>query len=263
MQVLLLGSFFLWFFSFDIIRGSHIPEKNNTECIENNCIESNLNPTISEKMDFARLRKEMVARTIAARGVSNARVLEAMTAVKREEFVPTHSKPMAYEDSPLPIGSGQTISQPYIVALMVEAMKIKPEDKVLEVGTGCGYAAAVLGHLAREVHSIERIPELAETASERLKRLGYNNIFVHVGDGTKGLPSEAPFNSITVAASGPKIPISLVNQLVEGGRIVIPIENQSGYQDLLVATKHGDKLKLQDLGGVRFVPLIGEEGYIE
>jgi protein-L-isoaspartate(D-aspartate) O-methyltransferase len=225
--------------------------------------EKGSNCSSDSKMDFSRLRKEMVARTIQARGISNKRVLDAMNAVKREEFVPTHSRSLAYEDSPLPIGAGQTISQPYIVALMADAMKIKPGDRVLEVGTGCGYAAAVLGHLAKDVYTIERIEELGEAARERLKNLGYNNIHVHIGDGTVGVPSAAPFNAITVAASGPRIPKSLVSQLAEGGRIVIPIENDSGYQDLLVGTKQGDQLKVEDLGGVRFVPLIGEEGYVE
>jgi len=213
-------------------------------------------------MDFVRLRRDMVTRTIASRGISNKRVLDAMNAVKREEFVPTEVRPMAYEDNALPIGEGQTISQPYIVALMADGMKIQPTDKILDVGTGCGYAAAVLAHLAREVHSIERISELADSAKERLHRLGYDNITVHKGDGTLGIPKHAPFDAIAVAATGPKIPTTLVDQLVEGGRIVIPIENENGYQDLIVGIKHGGKLKLHDLGGVRFVPLIGEEGYV-
>jgi protein-L-isoaspartate(D-aspartate) O-methyltransferase len=220
------------------------------------------NETTQSKMDFARLRAEMIARTVKARGITNPRVLEAMNAVKREDFVSHNMRTAAYEDNPLPIGSGQTISQPYIVALMADAMKIKPSDKVLDVGTGCGYAAAVLAYLAKEVHSIERIPELAETARQRLNRLGYTNVFVHTGDGTVGLPKSGPFDAICVAASGPQIPKSLLNQLSEGGRIVIPIENSSGYQDLIVGTKQGDRVKVEDLGGVRFVPLIGEEGYI-
>jgi protein-L-isoaspartate(D-aspartate) O-methyltransferase len=214
------------------------------------------------KMDFARARAEMIARTVKARGVTNARVLEAMNAVKREDFVPPRMQASAYDDNPLPIGSGQTISQPYIVALMAEAMKIQPTDKVLDVGTGCGYAAAVLAHLAKEVHTIERIPELAESSRERLQRLGYKNITVHSGDGTLGLPKYAPFDAICVAAGGPRIPKSLVQQLNDGGRIVIPIENEEGYQDLVVGTRRGDKMKLEGLGGVRFVPLIGEEGYL-
>jgi protein-L-isoaspartate(D-aspartate) O-methyltransferase len=213
-------------------------------------------------MDFARSRAEMIARTIKARGITTPRVLEAMNAVKREDFVSPKMQYEAYEDNPLSIGSGQTISQPYIVALMADAMKLKTTDRVLDVGTGCGYAAAVLAYLAGEVHSIERIPELAESARERLRRLGYANITVHTGDGTIGLPKLAPFDAICVAAGGPRIPASLVNQLTEGGRIVIPIENEDGYQDLVVGTKHGDKVKVEGLGGVRFVPLIGEEGYL-
>jgi len=219
-------------------------------------------PPAPEKMDFARLRAEMVARTIKARGIKTPRVLDAMNAVKREEFVSDRLKSAAYEDNPLPIGAGQTISQPYIVALMVDAMKITPTDRVLDIGTGCGYAAAVMGHLAHEVHSVERVPELGEAARERLGRLGYKNIEVYIGDGSLGLPEQAPFDAIAVAASGPRIPVTLVNQLVEGGRIVIPVENTMGFQDLLVGTKQGDKLKVEDLGGVRFVPLIGQEGYL-
>ena len=215
----------------------------------------------SSEMDFGRLRREMVSRTIAARGVKDTRVLDAMSAVRREEFVHPEDKRYAYDDNPLSIGAGQTISQPYIVALMIEAMRIKPTDKVLDIGTGCGYAAAVMAHLAREVHSIERIESLALSAKERLKHLGYHNITVHVGDGTVGLPSHAPFDAIAVAAGSPSIPESLVKQLAEGGRIVIPLENDLGHQDLVVGVRHGDDLKISDLGGVRFVPLIGEEGH--
>lgn len=212
-------------------------------------------------MDFAFLRREMVNRTIASRGVKDARVLEAMATVRREDFVPADKRSQAYDDNPVPIGAGQTISQPYIVALMVEAMKIKPTDRVLDVGTGCGYAAAVMAHLAQEVHSIERIPALASTASERLQRLGYKNVIVHTGDGTLGLPTHAPYDAIAVAAASPKIPDSLISQLVEGGRIVIPVQNEDGYQDLVGGIRKGDELNVRDLGGVRFVPLIGKEGH--
>jgi len=213
------------------------------------------------EMDFVRMRRDMIARTIAARGVTNAHVLEAMNAVKREDFVPPDQQDQAYDDNALPIGAGQTISQPYIVALMADAMKIKATDRVLDVGTGCGYAAAVLARLAKEVHSIERIPSLARTAEDRLQRLGYRNVRVYIGDGSVGLPEHAPFDAIAVAAGSPQIPASLVNQLVEGGRIVIPLENKHGHQDLVVGVKHGSALKVKDLGGVRFVPLLGEEGF--
>ena len=215
-----------------------------------------------KEMDFTYLRREMVNRTIASRGVRDIRVLDAMSTVRREDFVPADRQRHAYDDSPLPIGAGQTISQPYIVALMVEAMRIKPTDRVLDVGTGCGYAAAVMAHLAKEVHSIERIPSLASSASERLHRLGYNNITVHTGDGTLGLAKYAPFEAIAVAAGSPRIPDTLISQLVEGGRIVIPVQNEEGYQDLVVGIREGNGLKVKDLGGVRFVPLIGEEGHM-
>lgn len=203
----------------------------------------------------------MVSRTIASRGIRDKRVLDAMLAVKREEFVPPESRSAAYDDSPLPIGAGQTISQPYIVALMAEAMRIRPTDRVLDIGTGCGYAAAVMAHLAEEVHSIERVPSLVRLAKSNLERLGYRNVTVHEGDGTLGLPTKAPFDAIAVAAGSPSIPESLVAQLTEGGRIVIPVQNVMGFQDLVVGTRQGNKVTVKNLGDVRFVPLIGAEGH--
>jgi len=212
-------------------------------------------------MDYVRLRRAMINRTIVARGIKSTRVLEAMAAVPREEFVLADQREQAYEDNPLPIGAGQTISQPYIVALTASALNIQPTDKVLDIGTGCGYAAAVLAELGKELHSVERVPSLAISARETLKRLGYSKITVHIGDGTLGLPEHAPFNAIAVAAGSPGIPESLIKQLAEGGRIVIPVEGEDGFQELILGTRQGTELTMKNLGGVRFVPLIGEEGF--
>lgn len=203
----------------------------------------------------------MIARTIVRRGITNTRVLEALNNVKREEFVTPELAAHAYDDSPLDIGNGQTISQPYIVALMADALKIQPTSKVLDIGTGCGYSAAVYSRMTNEqVHTIERIPDLAQSARIRLQKLGFSNVFVHEGDGTLGLPEYAPYDAISVAAGAPTIPNSLISQLNEGGRIVIPIEND-GYQELVLGIRQGDRLKTESLGGVRFVPLLGEEGW--
>ena len=202
----------------------------------------------------------MVERQLAARGITDGRVLAAMERVPREAFVPAELAEYAYDDSPLPIGEGQTISQPYIVALMAEAAHIGPGARVLEVGTGSGYAAAVLAELAASVVSIERHAALAEKARAALMELGYGNVEVIEGDGSRGVPERAPYDAILVAAGAPAPPDSLKRQLAEGGRLVIPI-NVDSHQELRVITRRGDSYEEEDLGAVRFVPLLGEEGW--
>ena len=197
-------------------------------------------------------------------GIRNDAVLEAMSAVPREEFVGVHLLEFAYDDTPLPIDEGQTISQPYIVALMGEALELEPNDRVLEVGTGSGYAAAVLSRLAGEVYTIERHQSLAHQAENRMKHLKYDNVHVLCGDGTLGWPEHAPYNGIVVAAGGPDTPRSLVEQLAIGGRLVIPIGESTKEQMLLRITRVNEKeVEIEELGAVRFVPLIGEEGWRE
>jgi protein-L-isoaspartate(D-aspartate) O-methyltransferase len=212
--------------------------------------------------DFTILRDRMVDRQIAARGLVEPKLLDAFRAVPREEFISPDYADYAYQDSPLPIESGQTISQPYIVALTIDAAGIGEGDKVLEVGAGSGYAAAVIGRIAGEVIAIERHHELVELAQQRMKRLGYDNVRIVEGDGTLGWPEEAPFDAIVAAASGSHVPQSWIAQLKPGGRIVMPIGEPHGVQSLIKVTKREDgSLQREDLGGVRFVPLIGQEGF--
>jgi protein-L-isoaspartate(D-aspartate) O-methyltransferase len=212
--------------------------------------------------DFVAAREKMVERQLAARGIKDRSLLEAMRAVPREQFVPDHLIEFAYEDSPLPIESDQTISQPYIVALMIEAAQIEPRDKVLEIGAGSGYAAAVMGRVAGEVLAIERHRELAELAGKRLERLGYTNVDILEGDGTEGLPEEAPFDAIVAAASGSHVPEALLRQLAIGGRLVMPVGEPGAVQKLIKVTRVGeDDYEQEDLGPVRFVPLIGAHGW--
>ena len=212
--------------------------------------------------DFADLRGRMVRRQIEARGIFDPLILDAFREVPREEFVDEGQRQWAYDDHPLPIEAGQTISQPYIVALMIEAAGIKRGDKVLEVGAGSGYAAAVMSRIAGEVVGIERQHDLVEVASERLHRLGYDNVRIVEGDGTRGLPDEAPFDAILAAASGSHVPKPLVDQLSPGGRLVMPVGEPGWVQELVKVTKQPDgTTEQQNLGGVRFVPLIGEEGW--
>ena len=207
-----------------------------------------------------RLREWMVERHLKARGIGNAGVLAAMGEVPRERFVPERLREFAYEDGPLPIGEEQTISQPYIVALMIEAADVAPGDRVLEVGAGSGYAAAVMSRIAGEVFAIERHPSLAESAQRRLLELGYDNVAVIAGDGSGGLPDKAPFDAILVAAGGDKVPEPLKRQLAVGGRLVVPVGDEA-LQSLLCVTRTGDEAWSEDnLGGVRFVPLIGAHG---
>ncbi|HEV8238969.1 MAG TPA: protein-L-isoaspartate(D-aspartate) O-methyltransferase [Thermoanaerobaculia bacterium] len=212
--------------------------------------------------DLAALRDEMIARQLAARGVRDERVLEAMRAVPREEFVPPELVEFAYEDSPLPISEQQTISQPYIVALMAEALELQPGDRVLEVGTGSGYAAAVLAHLAAEVHTIERHESLAVSARRKLVQLGYANVQVIHGDGSLGWTQSAPYDAIVAAAGGPDVPPALLEQLAPGGRLVMPVGSTPREQTLVRLRKRPDgRVAREDLGPVRFVPLIGAAGW--
>ncbi|MBM3531041.1 MAG: protein-L-isoaspartate(D-aspartate) O-methyltransferase [Alphaproteobacteria bacterium] len=206
----------------------------------------------------------MVASQIARRGVKDPHVLDAMRQVPREHFVAEGMAEFAYEDSPLPIAEGQTISQPYIVALMIEAARVRPGDRVLDVGTGSGYAAAVLSQIAGKVHSIERHGPLADAARRKFERLGYGNIEVRHGDGTLGWPEAAPFDAILVAAGGPEIPEAMRKQLKVGGRLIIPVGTQGDSQELIRVVRDGeDRFHEEDLGPVTFVPLIGAQGWTE
>lgn len=212
--------------------------------------------------DFARRRADMVETQIARRGVTNPMVLDAMRKVPREKFVGPGYEKSAYEDRPLSIGEGQTISQPFAVAHMIEAAAIGPDDRVLEVGAGSGYAATVMAEIAARVFTIERYENLGEAARLRLAALGYGNIELCIGDGSKGWPEKAPFNAIIVAAGGPATPAALKEQLVIGGRLIIPVGKAQRAQRLLRITRTAtDQYEEQDLGGVAFVPLIGEQGW--
>jgi protein-L-isoaspartate(D-aspartate) O-methyltransferase len=212
--------------------------------------------------DFVAQREEMVERAIRARGVRSKRVLDAMRAVPREDFLPAHLREFAYEDSPLPIEGEQTISQPYIVAFMIEALDLKGGERVLEIGAGSGYAAAVLSKIAGEVYTVERIGQLAEKAAARLADLGYGNVNVLHGDGTKGWPEHMPYDAIVVAAGGPKVPDALKLQLKIGGRLVIPVGSDPTVQELVRISRVSEQdFKREDLADVRFVPLVGEEGW--
>ena len=213
-------------------------------------------------MNTQRLRNEMVERQIAARGVRDARVLAAMRKVPREHFMPPEFDEFAYEDSPQPLPRGQTISQPYIVALMIEALRLKGGETVLEIGAGFGYAAAVLGQVAREVYTVETIEQLARAAQANLARQGYDNVHVRHGDGTLGWLEHAPYDAIVVAAGGPSVPEALKQQLKIGGRLVIPVGVDPRAQELLRVTRvAAEEFDTEDLADVRFVPLIGAQGW--
>ncbi len=211
-------------------------------------------------MDFEAAREEMVTVQIAQRGVRDPRVLDATRQVPRHLFLPEDARTYAYVDSPLRIGCEQTISQPYIVALMTELLDVSAKDKVLDVGTGSGYQAAILSLLAREVHSIERIPELAEAAGVTLAALGYDNVQVHIGDGTEGLIEAAPYDRILVAAAAPEVPAPLMAQLAEGGRLVIPVGSRTLQQLEIWDLENGEFKQAKSIPVV-FVPLIGEDGW--
>ena len=213
-------------------------------------------------IDFAAEREAMVERQLRRRGITEPDILDAFRAVPREAFVGEKYEHLAYGDHPLPIEAGQTISQPYIVALTIQAAEIKPGNKVLEVGAGSGYAAAVISRIAGKVIGMERHHDLVDVARERLKRLGYDNVEIVEGDGTRGCPDEAPFDAIVAAASGSHVPKAFLEQLADGGRIVMPVGEPGWVQELIKVTKQDDgTLMQQKLGGVRFVPLIGEEGW--
>ncbi len=215
-----------------------------------------------ELKPFALLREEMVERNIAARGVRDELVLNAMGKVPRELFLPKSLREFAYEDSPLPIAGEQTISQPYIVAFMAEALMLKGGEKVLEIGAGSGYAAAVLSEIAAHVHTVERLGQLADKAAATLADLGYDNVHVLHGDGTRGWPEHAPYDAIVVAAGGPQVPESLKEQLKIGGRLVIPVGADPRSQELVRVTRIStNEYRSEDIADVRFVPLIGEEGW--
>jgi len=205
-------------------------------------------------------REEMVESQILARGVRDRRVLAAMRKIPRHLFVPKGYERAAYEDRPLPIGEGQTISQPYIVAVMTEQLDLAPQDRVLEIGTGSGYQAALLAELAGTVISVERLADLADRARENLARAGVAGVRVVVGDGTQGYPPEAPYDAIIVTAASPTIPEPLIDQLAEGGRLIAPV-GPWDCQDLIKLVKHEGRVETIPLGGVCFVPLIGQFGW--
>jgi protein-L-isoaspartate(D-aspartate) O-methyltransferase len=214
--------------------------------------------------DFAAQREHMVREQIAGRGIDGARLLAAFRSVPREEFVPEGVRDSAYEDGPLPIEAGQTVSQPYIVALMISAAGVAPGDRVLEIGAGSGYAAAVMSRIAGEVIALERHRELVELARGRMDRLGFDNVRILECDGTGGLPSQAPFEAILCAASGSHVPETLLGQLSIGGILVMPLGEPNAVQRLVKVTRRGEKdFDEEDLGPVRFVPLIGAHGWAD
>ncbi len=210
---------------------------------------------LSQEDQWKKKAKRMVDLQIRSRGVSDIRVLKAMEETPRHLFVPKNSRRQAFEDHPLPIGQGQTISQPYVVALMTEMLQLKGNEKVLEIGTGSGYQSAILSQLVKEVYSIEIVKSLADSSSTRLKRMGYNNVLVKWGDGYQGWPEHAPFDAIILTAAPSQTPPKLVDQLKPGGIMVLPIGNY--YQELKIISKSKDgKLKERSAGGVRFVPMV-------
>jgi protein-L-isoaspartate(D-aspartate) O-methyltransferase len=217
---------------------------------------------VSNGPDFDAARARMVAQQLAGRDIRDDRVLRAMSEVPRHRFVPPDLQNAAYQDHPLPIGHGQTISQPYIVAYMTQLLHLTADDRVLEIGTGSGYQAGILSRLAKQVYTIERIAELSQQARRVLGELGYLNIEYRVADGGYGWPEAAPFDAIIVTAAAPETPAPLIAQLADGAHLVIPI-GPTGYQDLLRLTRHGEHIRTERLSPVAFVPLLGEHGYPE
>jgi protein-L-isoaspartate(D-aspartate) O-methyltransferase len=209
---------------------------------------------------FTAQRRAMVESQLRARGIRDERVLAAMSHVPRHEFVAVDYRDQVYEDHPIPIGEGQTISQPYIVAIMLQALALDSSDVVLEVGTGSGYLTALLAELARQIYSVERHASLARTAQATLDRLGYINVEVLVGDGGDGFPDRSPFDAVIVSAAAPQIPPPLFEQLREGGRMIVPVGPPQA-QELQLVDKHGGQPVVSRMEGCRFVPLIGSEGY--
>lgn len=217
--------------------------------------------TGSEAERYRVLREQMVAEQIAGRGIHDEAVLAAMRAVPRDIFVPDAYRQYAYDDSPLPIGSKQTISQPFVVGYMLAQLNLQPDDRVLEIGTGSGYAAALLSRIAREVYTIERHKRLADSARTLLAQAGYDNVHVRHGDGTLGWPEEAPFDAIVVAAGGPFVPESLQQQLADGGRLIMPVGSSRHHQRLVLLARKGNSFTQERLSPVAFVPLVGREGW--
>lgn len=212
-----------------------------------------------DKDDYARSREAMVASQIVDRGITDPDVLRAMRKVPRHLFVPENYRASAYADYPLPIGEGQTISQPYIVAFMTEVLRLKPGDRVLEIGTGSGYQAAILAEIVKDVYSIEIVEALAKRAERTLIDLGYPNIHIRIGDGYKGWPEKAPFDGVMATCAPEQIPETLVDQLREGGRMVIPVGREGAIQRLIVGIKRGGRLKTEEAMLVRFVPMVGDD----
>jgi len=210
--------------------------------------------------DFDERRRRMVADQIRARGVRDERVLAAMARIPRERFIPGDAQVSAYDDHPLSIGCGQTISQPYIVALMTEALELSGRERVLEIGTGSGYQTAILAELAAEVYTVERVKTLADAARDRLAEMGYTNVHYRADDGTLGWPSVPPFDGILVTAGAPEVPTALTEQLADGGRLVIPVGGEYS-QDLLRVRRRGDRLRRESLCRCVFVKLIGDQGW--
>jgi len=206
-------------------------------------------------------RERMISDQLRRRDIVDPAVLAAFSEVPREAFVDAENAQWAYEDSPLSIGYGQTISQPYVVAMTAQALRLTGHEKVLEIGAGSGYAAAILSRLAREVHTVERIAELADSAAERLAHLGFHNVYVHHGDGTLGWPPAAPYQAIAVAAGAPRPPPSLLRQLAIGGRMVVPHGDAATQRLVRITRSSEDEYLEENLGAVRFVPLLGEEGW--
>lgn len=214
------------------------------------------------KTSFEEARLKMVEQQLAGRGITDQHVLQVMREVPRHRFVPEDLWDMAYRDTPLPIGYGQTISQPYIVAYMTQMLHLSADSRVLEVGTGSGYQVAILSRLAKQVYTIERVDELARRAEQMVQELGYHNIMVRVGDGGYGWPEAAPFDAIIVTAAAPEVPPPLITQLAEGASLIAPI-GPAGYQELLRLTRQGEATRLEHLVPVAFVPLVGEHGWRE
>lgn len=214
---------------------------------------------MERRIDFTKIRRLMVENQIISRGIKDRKVIDAFLNVPREKFVPEHLIDYAYEDGPLSIGKGQTISQPYIVALMTEALKLKGGEKVLEVGTGSGYQSAILAEIGCNVYSVERIPELAQSAEKILKELGYD-VKIKVGDGTLGWEEFSPYDRIIVTAAGPDIPPSLCAQLKDGGYLIMPVGDRY-FQDLILVKKTGSQMEKKNFGGCQFVLLKGAEGW--
>jgi protein-L-isoaspartate(D-aspartate) O-methyltransferase len=212
--------------------------------------------------DFKKERLAMVEGQLRKRGISDQRVLEAMARISRHAFVSAEYQAAAYEDRPLPIGEGQTISQPYMVAVMTQSLDLKGEERVLEVGTGSGYQTAILAELAKTIFTIERIQALIQRAQKILQEFGYENIFFLTGDGTKGWPEKAPFDGIIVTAGAPEIPQTLTSQLADGGRLVIPVGPRY-TQTLYKVTRKGNRFREEEITGCVFVPLVGDFGWKE